>query len=237
MGGAASRELRVQLQSILADLYPTNERALELAARAGLAIADIAQSPRPKTTWWAILEEADHQLLLERLIDLARADYPRHDGLRAAREGRIADVSGPDVEWAKPPGEVIVDVDDLLPVAFLEVGAAIAHSVVRIGLGAKRYGTGFLIAPDRVLTNHHVLPDAEVAAGAVIEVGCQETLAGVAIAGTAYRTRPGDAFAADEADDWAIIACSSCSTRVAGRSRSRSAATRSRSSTTNGSST
>jgi len=140
------------------------------------------------------------------LVALARQEYPRHEGLRLAAGDQLADVVGPDVEWRAPAGrEVVVGDNDLLPVAFLETGAAIAKSVVRIALGERQYGSGFLIAPDLVLTNQHVLPSLEVAQRAVIELGCQETLAGVAIAGVPHATRAGEVYAADEAADWAVV--------------------------------
>src|SRR5262249_10942189 len=78
-------------------------------------------------------------------------------------------------------------------------------SVVRIALGERKYGSGFLIASDLVLTNHHVLPTIEAARGATIEVGCQDTIAGVSIAGTPYATRADELYASDEADDWAVV--------------------------------
>jgi len=206
MAGESRRELLLQLQSIFADLYRTNERALELADRAGLEVASIPQSSRPRSTWWSILTEADHQLAVPKLVTLARQEYPRHEGLRLAAGDQLADVVGPDVEWRAPAGrEVVVGDNDLLPVAFLETGAAIAKSVVRIALGERQYGSGFLIAPDLVLTNQHVLPSLEVAQRAVIELGCQETLAGVAIAGVPHATRAGEVYAADEAADWAVV--------------------------------
>jgi S1-C subfamily serine protease len=207
MIGGAPRELLLQLQSILADLYRTNDRALEVADRAGLAVGGIAQSPYPKSTWWGILREAVNQLALDKIIELARQDYPRHEGLRLAAAGALADVSGPEVEWLPPAvtNEVIIGADDLLPAAFLEVGGQIAKSVVRIALGRNSFGSGFLIAKDFVLTNHHVLPTLEVARDAVVELGCQETLEGVAIAGTPHATRADDLFVSDAADDWAVV--------------------------------
>src|SRR5215475_7188855 len=137
MAGGQRRELMLQLQSILADLYRTNDRALEVADRAGLEVGSIEQSARPKSTWWGILREAENQLLIDRVIEIARTDYPRHEGLRLAAAGAIADVSGPEVEdWpGEPPtDEVVIGRDNLLPAAFLEIGAQIARSVVRIAL-------------------------------------------------------------------------------------------------------
>ena len=46
---------------------------------------------------------------------------------------------------------------DWLPVRFLEQGLAAAGAVGRVEYGANRVGTAFLVAPDLVLTNAHVL--------------------------------------------------------------------------------
>src|SRR5262245_28717620 len=89
--GPASRSLLLQLQTVLADLYRTNERALELAEQAGLDIASIPQSSRPKSTWWNILIEADRQLMLSAVVELARKEYPQREDLRLA--GPLADTS------------------------------------------------------------------------------------------------------------------------------------------------
>lgn len=208
VGGVPRRELMLQLQSILADLYRTNDRVLELADRAGLSPADIPQSPIPRSTWWGVLREAENQLLLDRIIELARQDYPRHEGLRLAATGAIADVSGSEVQDWKPPAkaeEVIIGTDDLLPAAFLEVGGQIAKSVVRIALAGGGYGSGFVIANNVVPTNHHVLPSMDDASGAMIELGVQDRLDGIAFPGSRHPTRPDMLFASDKADDWAVV--------------------------------
>jgi hypothetical protein len=205
MQGDGRRQLLLHLQSMLADLYRTNDRALELAQQAGLDVASIPQSARPKSTWWSILIEADNQRRLPELVELARKEYPRHEGFRLAAGDQLNDVSGPEPEWAAATLEVVIDDDDLLPVAFLAAGAEAAKSVVRIAIAERKYASGFLIANDVVLTNHHVLPTADVARGATIEVGVEETIAGVAIAGVPHKTHPDALFASNEEDDWAVV--------------------------------
>jgi endonuclease G len=62
--------------------------------------------------------------------------------------------------------ERILGGNDLMPVAYLQRGAVAARAVARIDLGGGSYGTGFLITPEVLITNNHVLPDAGTAARA-----------------------------------------------------------------------
>lgn len=51
---------------------------------------------------------------------------------------------------------------DWLPVDFLEKGLQAAHGVGRVEHQGRRIGTAFLVAPDLVLTNAHVMRDVPV---------------------------------------------------------------------------
>jgi V8-like Glu-specific endopeptidase len=74
--------------------------------------------------------------------------------------------------------ERLIGSNDLLPVSYFLRGAEVGHAVGRVvttdGQGHDiSYGTAFLVAPDVVLTNHHVLPDKEVAGASVIQFNYQ----------------------------------------------------------------
>lgn len=58
---------------------------------------------------------------------------------------------------------LIGKVNDILSIEFLEQGSQAARSVCRIEFMGTAVGTGFLVAPNIVLTNHHVLPDEPTA--------------------------------------------------------------------------
>lgn len=62
--------------------------------------------------------------------------------------------------------EAILDDNNLLPFAFLRKGDRVGRCVLKIERADRAVGTGFLVAPDILLTNHHVLPDARTAAHA-----------------------------------------------------------------------
>jgi endonuclease G, mitochondrial len=71
---------------------------------------------------------------------------------------------------------IIGEHNELQPVTFLTRGAKVARTVGRVSLRrAGRLipiGTGFLVAPQLLLTNNHVLPDAALAGEAVLEFDC-----------------------------------------------------------------
>jgi hypothetical protein len=55
--------------------------------------------------------------------------------------------------------ERVIGSDDLLPFYVLELGARLGTAVCKLGFDDEEDGTGFLLSPDVLLTNNHVLPD------------------------------------------------------------------------------
>src|SRR6476469_6038031 len=76
------------------------------------------------------------------------------------------------------PYEKVVGLNNLLSIAWLSQGLTLAGAVARIVL-PNETGSGFLIAPDLLLTNNHVFPSAESAAAAQIQFNYQNNWAGV----------------------------------------------------------
>ncbi len=72
------------------------------------------------------------------------------------------DLGGP---W--PRLELVNDAGNLLPFHFLRTGDRMGRAVLKLQRKDGATGTGFLVAPDILLTNHHVLPDRETAAQTV----------------------------------------------------------------------
>jgi len=96
-------------------------------------------------------------------------------------------------------------VPTLLDAVFFEVGAERAKSVVRLAVDSG-YGSGILIAPDLVLTNHHVLfgePGHE-SATVMARFGYEQDLSGQR---RPYREAPGlpETIDGNEKLDWAIV--------------------------------
>lgn len=109
--------------------------------------------------------------------------------------------------------EGIVDEDDSLWTHFLAAGVRAASAVALVALtpeGAvmEPLGTGVLISPGLLMTNHHVLPDAEAARGAsaVFDYGHDED--GGPRAEHAVPLDAGAGFFADELLDFAVVAVS-----------------------------
>jgi endonuclease G, mitochondrial len=88
-------------------------------------------------------------------VDRKRRYVEMHGGLLPVDAGeRVIDVVL----------QQILDTPDFLPSAWLTLGAKAADAVAMLDTPTSR-GTGFLVSPWLLLTNHHVLPDPARAAG------------------------------------------------------------------------
>jgi endonuclease G len=101
--------------------------------------------------------------------------------------------------------------NDLIDVMFLQRGAMAARSVGRISVRSPHgsgYGTGFLVSPRLLLTNHHVLGDAGEAAASYVEFDYQSGLDGLPLSPKAFSFDPGALFLSSPADqlDFTLVA-------------------------------
>jgi endonuclease G len=69
-----------------------------------------------------------------------------------------------------------------------------------------RRGTGFLIAPQVLITNNHVLPDAATAAQATAQFHYEMDLSDAEVGPTSYRLAPGALFFTSIALDYTVVA-------------------------------
>ncbi|MEM1048232.1 MAG: N-acetylmuramoyl-L-alanine amidase [Pseudomonadota bacterium] len=91
---------------------------------------------------------------------------------------------------------------EALPARFLPTGSGRARAVCKIVAGGRDHrgrtgtwsGTGFLVGPNLLLTNHHVLNSADVAAGAECRFDFEETASGDFGPMTIYRLDPDRLF-------------------------------------------
>ena len=84
--------------------------------------------------------------------------------------------------------ERVLGTSDLCSINFLERGLRAAASVARLRVrvadgSGEWFGTGFLVAPNLLMTNHHVLPSPAAASLAVAEFNYQHDLNGVNLCG------------------------------------------------------
>jgi V8-like Glu-specific endopeptidase len=127
-------------------------------------------------------------------------------------EEKLPVTPGPLAGQPGPDGlERILGNNDLIGVAFLERGLQVARSVGRVWVGVSSgqpsgFGTGFLVSPRLLLTNHHVLPNAEVARTSLIEFDYQLGLNGIFLPTTTFSFEPNIFFFANQHFDYALVA-------------------------------
>lgn len=95
---------------------------------------------------------------------------------------------------------------DLLSIEFFEQGLDAARSVGRIVTLGRASGTGFLVSPELVMTNQHVLRSSSEAEGSTLELDFEANRFGVPKSAQSFRLRPGRFFLADAALDFALCA-------------------------------
>lgn len=155
----------------------------------------------------------------------ARAPLPkqREEAPQGPTEEVLATAIDRGTAWTEgPPDEVglkeagrvlerIIGTPDFVGINYLETGVRAAHAVGRVNIrdGAGKvvgYGTGSLVAPHVLLTNHHVLPDAATAATSVIEFDFEDGPDGQPRQSRNFAFAPDALFIADEALDFAVVA-------------------------------
>ncbi|WP_157252572.1 serine protease [Nonomuraea typhae] len=98
---------------------------------------------------------------------------------------------------------------DFQPANFLARGARAVTSVGRVTQGSNGraipIGTGFLVAPSLLLTNNHVLPDAESAQAAEVEFGAEMSIDNEPPAWTRFRLDPAARFVTDAGLDYTLV--------------------------------
>jgi V8-like Glu-specific endopeptidase len=99
--------------------------------------------------------------------------------------------------------EKIFGTSHLRSISWLLRGLNAARSVCRV-LTPEGLGTGFLICGNRILTNHHVLPDARIASSSEVEFNYQEDSDNRVGPVSRYHLNP-QSLVADEVLDYAIV--------------------------------
>jgi V8-like Glu-specific endopeptidase len=129
------------------------------------------------------------------------ATYPMNDA-GAARNRPIDRWRG--TESAEDVREKIIGENTLRDISMLEMALEAARAVVRVGLpdGA---GSGFMIAPDLLMTNHHVIASREEAAGAEFMFDYQLDRSGKAREPVTVSAAPTDVFRTDEPLDYTVV--------------------------------
>src|ERR687895_467868 len=107
--------------------------------------------------------------------------------------------------------ERIINTADFVGIRYLDAGVAAARAIGRVNIRDARgrlqgYGTGSLVSPALLLTNHHVLPDAATARTSAIEFNYQDDVDGKPLLSAVHALDPDRFFLADRERDFALVA-------------------------------
>jgi endonuclease G len=107
--------------------------------------------------------------------------------------------------------EKIINTADFVGIRYLEEGVAASRAVCRLDIRDEAgrvvgYGTGSMVSPRLLLTNHHVLPSAEVARFSAAEFNYQDGLEGKPQQPQVLPLDPDTFFINDQERDFALVA-------------------------------
>ena len=124
-----------------------------------------------------------------------------------ARRARIRALTEPTGRPRK-----VVGTEDFLAVGYLAAGvraaSAVGRVVIREAGQTAGFGTGSLVSPSLLLTNHHVLPSAAVAERSSVEFSFEDGVDGQPLTPETVNFDPDRFFLADEDLDFALVAVS-----------------------------
>ncbi|WP_282692705.1 serine protease [Streptomyces sp. CC208A] len=157
---------------------------------------------------------------VERQLD-AGVEFPDSPGAIAVRAARLLDRQAvptaaavesirEDHLTAPAAYERIIGISkELQAWSFLPRGARAARTVARVSARENGreipIGTGFLVSPRLLMTNHHVLPDATSAQQCLVEFDAQVTIDNTPGVSTRLELDPGAFFVADKRLDVAVV--------------------------------
>ena len=158
-------------------------------------------------------ERHEHEATLAVPGGIAAADTPERVAKRIDRLARFYDGALVDDHAHEPVRmlEKIINTVDFVGARYLDAGVAAARAVGRVNIrdaGGRLtgFGTGSLVSPALLLTNHHVLPDAETARTSMIEFNYQDGVDGQQLASVIHGLDPDRFFLADAERDFALVA-------------------------------
>jgi len=154
----------------------------------------------------------EHAAALAGRGGLAAADTPERVAKRVDRLARyygdpaVGNGAGPEKLLEK-----IILTADFVGARYLDAGVAAARAVGRVRIRDANgrdvgFGTGSLVSPALLLTNHHVLPDADTAGASVVELNFQDGVDGRPLQVTVLPLDPDRFFFADDERDFALVA-------------------------------
>ncbi len=105
--------------------------------------------------------------------------------------------------------ERLISGDDTLDVNYLKAGMLAAKPVCRItictSVGEEGFGTGFLIAPQILITNNHVLPESDHALNSYAEFDYEKGLDGLPLPSKVFRFNASRLFYTNKDLDFSVV--------------------------------
>jgi hypothetical protein len=101
--------------------------------------------------------------------------------------------------------EALIGDNNLRPISFLEMGTRRARCVTQVIVTGLGLGTGFLIAPNLLLTNNHVIPSADHARQTLLRFNYETDASGQLMASSYYNCAPDTLFVTSEALDYTLV--------------------------------
>lgn len=151
--------------------------------------------------------ERVQQFLKRRGMALSADGTPTIEALSTVMAGETAGL-GADLALERQIGT-----NDLMGVAFLAEGLRVARTIARIWISVRGgrpagYGTGFMVSPRLLITNHHVLGDPLVVRNSLAEFEYERRPDGTVTQGVSFVLDPDKFFYADRDLDYACVAVS-----------------------------
>jgi hypothetical protein len=210
--GDANRDARALINwAISKETTPTAQNWSAL----GMVLLPLFDEVGLESAKWLATFISSNKLCFD-VAELSRLEA-RYGVPRPAREAERADQTAPDFRAWSGPDEDSLDLNSWLPTqpdyfdrSFLASAIEAGASVCRIENDNSRIGTGFLIAPDLVLTNRHVwdLARGDTKPEALLfRFGCYSQVVDGDTHGQAFRLAGGGLIASSSVDklDYAVL--------------------------------
>lgn len=142
-----------EFTTLLRDAYSLNSFDIMLRSKLGKSREDLALGNNFKTIVYRVIEEAEQNSWTAELLQATRAARQTHVGLL-----HFAQQFALEPSFAEPERLVRTSIPEVDPEQWFADGMARLGQVCRVEVpAASQLGTGFLIGPDLVLTNYHVV--------------------------------------------------------------------------------
>ena len=188
------------------DEVPTRQSAGTAAERVAARTSQRREKIGAITTGRMVM--ADEPVRIASRIDRLSHYYP---GVRPVSPSALRAGDPAAVAAAGAILERVINTPDFVDVRYLEAGTRASRAVGRVDIRdhagrVTGFGTGSLVTSRLLLTNHHVLPDADTAAASQIEFNFEDGVDGQPLQPRLFNLDPVTFFLADEGLDFALVA-------------------------------